>query len=132
MGYAPQESRSGDLAARLRALRREHPTLAVLTEIIHLDERRVTFRATVRIDGETRAQGHAAQGADAEGAFVAAAERLAVEQALLLGGFGLSGGEWPTPVERVSGNLPPVASATPSARRVESGCGVPASATCCG
>ena len=69
----------GDLAARLRALRREYPTLAVLTEIIHLDERRVTFRATVRIDGETRALGHAAQNADADGAFVAAAERLAVE-----------------------------------------------------
>lgn len=84
MGNAPQEPRSGGLDAQLRALRRAHPTLAVLTEIIHFDERRVTFRATVCIEGETRAQGHAAQSADPSGIFVATAERLAVEQALLL------------------------------------------------
>ncbi len=114
MGNAPQEGRSDGLDARLRALRRAHPTLAVLTEIVHLDERRVTFRATVRIDGETRAQGHAAQGGDAEGAFVAAAERLAVEQALLLGGFGINEDESPTPTGRARGiPTPPVAQATP-------------------
>src|SRR5258705_413152 len=61
--------------------------LAVLTEIVARDERRVIFQATVLIDGVPRARGHAAQRADPAGVGVAVAERLAVEQALLLGGF---------------------------------------------
>lgn len=114
MASPQQVPQIGGLGAQLRALRREYPTLAVLTEIIQLDERRVTFRATVHIDGEVRAQGHAALGADPAGAFVAAAERLAVEQALLLGGFGPSGEEMAAPDEQASPPLThPIATATP-------------------
>ena len=86
-------SGSGDRAvvsldARLRALRERYPTLSVLTEIIHLSDRMVAIRATVSIDGQLRAHGHAAKAADQSGAFVAETELLAVRQALLLGGFG--------------------------------------------
>jgi len=77
----------GDLGARLRALRDRYPSLAVTTEIIHHTDRLITFRAAVQIDAVIRAQGHAAQRAEPTGAFVTAAETLAVEQALLLGGF---------------------------------------------
>jgi len=82
------ERSSASLDARLRALRERHTTLSVLTEIVHLSDRMVAIRATVSIDGQIRAHGHAAQAADQPGAFVAEAELLAVRQALLLGGFG--------------------------------------------
>lgn len=100
MASPQQVPHVGGLGTQLRALRREFPTLVVLTEIIQLDERRVTFRATIHINGEVRAQGHAALGADPAGQFVAAAEQLAVEQALLLGGFGSAGEETATPDNR--------------------------------
>lgn len=117
MANPPHGPQPGDLSLRLRALRREHPSLAVLTEIIHLDEQRVTFRATVRIDGETRAQGHAAQGTDRAGTFVAAAERLAVEQALLLGGFAAVDDESTAQAARIE-SIPPVL--TPAQPELES------------
>lgn len=75
------------LGARLRDLRDQHTTLNVRTEIAHLDDRMIAIRATVSIDGQIVAQGHAAKVADQTGSFVAAAELLAVRQALLLGGF---------------------------------------------
>lgn len=79
----------GNLGARLRNLRERYPTLAITTEIIHHTDRLITFRATIVIDALVRAQGHAAQRAEPTGAFVMAAEAMAVEQALLLGGFAL-------------------------------------------
>ena len=79
----------GELGARLRALRHRYPTLAISTEIIHHTDRLIAFRATIAVDMLVRAQGHAAQRTEPTGAFVTAAETLAVEQALLLGGFDL-------------------------------------------
>jgi len=90
------ERSSASLDARLRALRAQHTNLSVLTEIVHLSDRLVAIRATVSIDGQTRAHGHAAQAADQSGAFVAEAELLAVRQALLLGGFGAGAEASPT------------------------------------
>ncbi len=84
-----------DLGARLRALRGRYPGLAVTTAIVHQTDRLIVFRATVCVDALPRAQGHAARCAEPTGAFVAAAEALAVAQALLLGGFDPAAGAVP-------------------------------------
>lgn len=75
------------LGARLRRLRERYDTFTVLTAIVHLDAHFVAMRATLSIAGQVRAHGHAAKAADKAGAFVGAAEQLAVQQALFLGGF---------------------------------------------
>ncbi len=97
---------SNGLGARLRDLRKRYATLNVLTEIVHLDDRMVAMRATVRIDGQITAHGHAAKAADQTGSFVAEAELLAVRQALLLAGFA-------TDADLVPANSDAVARASP-------------------
>lgn len=108
----PSTHQAGELGARLRALRAQHPTLAVLTEIIERDERRIIFSATVLIDGAPRARGHAAQRADPAGVGVAVAERLAVEQALLLGGF-----DTPADEAQMTDTTAPASAPTPAPLR---------------
>lgn len=100
------ERASAGLDARLQALRERYTTLSVLTEIVHLSDRMVAIRASVSIDGQAKAHGHAAQAADRTGAFVAEAELLAVRQALLLGGFGADAGA--SPLLAANSARPPV------------------------
>ncbi len=103
---------TSELGARLRRLRERYDTLTVLTEIVHLDAHFVALRATLSIAGQVRAHGHAAKGADKAGTFVGAAEQLAVQQALFLGGFD---GDDSAPAETPAApTAPPNADAAPT------------------
>lgn len=119
----------GELGARLRALRHRYPTLAISTEIIHHTDRLIAFRATIAVDMLVRAQGHAAQRTEPTGAFVTAAETLAVEQALLLGGFDLpyddvrgeAGAGQELPASQTTSITARAATDMPPARKIKAG-----------